>query len=267
MFERFGKKYPGDSLSAEHINLLTELAEKLAMRTVPANLAHDIGGHGSPFPPFQQRTFIIVSSEDDDTDDADDESSYSSSSSSSVESSTGALGSIYSIRPRYFDHSSGLWATDEESNVFELDTRDLGVEFSVGDTLVAYWDPQRVAWIPVMSAGGGCRDRNEVWMVVLLGGTQTGSFDMTFTINGVSETVTIQADATDTEFKTQMAAHSELAETDLNVEGGPFPAVSIKVEFVGDQAGKAIDLASFTQDDLSGGSGVVILRWQPGFDS
>lgn len=133
-------------------------------------------------------------------------------------------------------------------------------------------------WIAQTGGGSDCADRNEVWMISMSNGVEGGTFDLTFEVNGVSETITVNAQSTADEIKTQFAAHAQLASSDLNAEGGPLPDTSVRVEFIGTQAGKAIRLTSFSGENLNNlpgtgtgtpatesGLAVWIFRWQPGF--
>lgn len=133
-------------------------------------------------------------------------------------------------------------------------------------------------WFADTGAGTPCEDRNEVWMILMTTGVEGGTFDVTFEINEVEETLTIPAESTAAEIKTSFAEHSELATTDLNTEGGDLPTTSVRVEFVGDQAGKPIRLISFSGENLNNipgtgtgtpateaGLAVFVVRWQPGF--
>jgi hypothetical protein len=133
-------------------------------------------------------------------------------------------------------------------------------------------------WIAQTGGGTPCEDRNEVWMIFLSSGVEGGTFDLTFTINGVEDTITIAAESTAAEVKTAFATHSELSSSDINVDGGDLPTTSVRVEFTGSQAGKAIRLTSFSGENLNNipgtgtgtpatesGLAVFVSRWQPGY--
>ena len=112
--------------------------------------------------------------------------------------------------------------------------------------------------------GGSCPTRNEKWMIQLVGAT-SDDFDISLTINGVTETITIAYNATAAQVKTAFETHSELVSTDLETEGGPLPNTSVNVEFVGTQAGKSIIPISITNNLGGTGAKPEIYRWIPGF--
>lgn len=133
-------------------------------------------------------------------------------------------------------------------------------------------------WLAQTGGSSSCDPRNEVWMIAMTSGVEGGTFEVTFTVNEVQETLTIPAEGTATEIKTAFATHSELAESDLNAEGGDLPTTSVRLEFTGDQANTPIRLTSFSGENLNNipgtGTGtpatesglmVLIFRWQPGY--
>lgn len=117
---------------------------------------------------------------------------------------------------------------------------------------------------------GGCDSRNEQWDVRIWG-ADSGTLDLTLTINGVTEVITdIPYDATAEEWRLKMLEHSELEEGDVITEGGPLPYSNITVEFQGDYENTdmilsdgAIPIMDLT--NLEGTSfGGVITRWVAG---
>lgn len=115
----------------------------------------------------------------------------------------------------------------------------------------------RSASIP--AGGEGCETQNTILDITLFGNPTGGTFDIPLEINGVQELMTLNWDDTSTDVATELATHSELASSDLDVTGGPFPTVTMRVEFIGDQEGINIipPIADWT--DLTGGTGKAII--------
>jgi hypothetical protein len=158
MRESFPRKQAGQSIGAGHINKLSKVARRAGTPDQGSHMFGRDGSYANPAP-FAQRTFVIVEEEEDS-----ENSSSSSSSSSSQSVSSSSSGSepsftprpqeIYNIKPLYFDHETEEWKRDDDHNSMELDTGGLGLSFAEGDVVVAYWEPQRGAWIPVLGEGG-----------------------------------------------------------------------------------------------------------------
>ncbi len=138
MSEKFPTKKPGDSLEAQHVNDLSGEARSVAGFSVSGGLSMSRGKnfisiHGPPR--WKQYVFEIsnLKVNDDDTDDS----------------------GMYLGKVRYFEFSetkyTGEWKTDDEQE-WELDASGLGVSFSVGDKLVAWWDAQRGMFVPCFSS-------------------------------------------------------------------------------------------------------------------
>lgn len=132
---KFPKKKPGDGLSAEHVNALSEVAHSQAYPNM-GSFSHGTGKGTANLPPFVQRVVVVTDIEFDGDED------------------------LYSIQMRYWNEDDGVWDTDTElDGEYPLDPLNLSVE--VGDVLSAYWDPQRDAFIPLIgkfedaSNGGG----------------------------------------------------------------------------------------------------------------
>lgn len=107
--------------------------------------------------------------------------------------------------------------------------------------------------------GGGCETQNTILDITLFGNPTGGTFDIPLTINAVQELMTFNWDDTSTEVATELATHSELASSDVTVTGGPFPTVTVRIEFIDTQAGINIipPIADWT--DLTGGTGKAII--------
>lgn len=153
MFENFPKKYPGDTLSAEHINMLSFLAKKLGFMVVRSNAAYGLELNQNPFPPFKQQTFEITGEVEEDSSGSSSSSSTSSGSGIGLDNDP----SIYSISPRYYDHDLAEWRTDEDIT-YELDSSPIDAEYDVGAYVTAYWDPQRSMWVPTGASSGAVKE-------------------------------------------------------------------------------------------------------------
>lgn len=113
----------------------------------------------------------------------------------------------------------------------------------------------------VYSGGGsgGCDTQNAIIDVIILGKPTGGTFDMSLTINAVTEVLTFNYDDTTSEVDTELATHSELVSSDVTVTGGPFPNATIRIEFEGTQANTNIALPTTDWSSLTGGTGTGII--------
>lgn len=129
------RKVEGDSLGARHVNQLSEAAEKFMsmQRTNNAGLA-----------PFVQQQCVVVAigcNGVDDTGTADD----SDSDPTQVD--------LYTIRVYFWDSISNAWVLDDQGEGYCLDDKLVRTGYTVGSKLIAYFDPQRNAYIPISSGG------------------------------------------------------------------------------------------------------------------
>jgi len=159
MAEPFPDKKPGDQLSAEHVNNLNRAGRWVRDRAGSSFLSM-AGGHPLAPSPHNQRIVIVVgiqieeesdhSSSSSSSDSASSASSASSGSFSSSEGSDGwdCEGASYQVRMRYYDTDDNEWKTNADDESFCMDASEFGDPFSVGDVLVAWWDPQRGAFVP-----------------------------------------------------------------------------------------------------------------------
>jgi hypothetical protein len=111
-----------------------------------------------------------------------------------------------------------------------------------------------------------CTPRNEEW-VLTIGGTPTGgTFDLDLNVLGVTETMQFAFDDTAGDVETELETHTNIANGDVTVTGGPFPDADIKIEFTGDLAKHSFPKPPVDFAALTGGSGVVVLvqHWTPG---
>lgn len=59
---------------------------------------------------------------------------------------------VYYARMRYYSHTDDEWKENTDTGLFFLDGRELGATFPVGAKVVAFWHPQRLAFIPMQSS-------------------------------------------------------------------------------------------------------------------
>lgn len=118
-----------------------------------------------------------------------------------------------------------------------------------------------------VGGGGSCGEpRNEVWLIQILGevvGT-AATFDISLTINAVTESITIAYDATAAEVEDAFETHSEVSNGDATCTEGPFPSAAVVVEFTGSLANLPIDEPAPEYANL-GGASAFISRWRPGY--
>lgn len=100
------------------------------------------------------------------------------------------------------------------------------------------------------SGGGGTCP--EVHEITTTGSPSAGSADLTYTIGGTGDTITIAYDDTAAEVETAFETHSEVASGDVVVTGGPLPSVAVYVRFTQNLAGVAIALPSISDSITSG---------------
>jgi len=126
-------------------------------------------------------------------------------------------------------------------------------------------NPKR--WGPRDEDGGGCDDQNTIWDITIFGAPTGGTVSFPVTVNGVTSTVTFNWNDSASTFKTTLAAgHAEIATTDLDVTGGPFPNATMRVEFIGDLASTLILQPTVGFGSLTGGTGrgVIVALAQRG---
>ena len=105
---------------------------------------------------------------------------------------------------------------------------------------------ERIAIVRLSGGGGGsssCPEVHRFWT----NGPTAGTFDVDYTYNGITETLTFNYNTTATQFETELLTHSEFTSADvLTVDGGPFPNIAIYVTFNEVVAFPTIDDASLT---------------------
>lgn len=122
-------------------------------------------------------------------------------------------------------------------------------------------------WGPRDEDGGGCESQNTIWDITIFGAPTGGTISFPVTANGVTATVTFNYNDSAATFKTTLAAgHSEIATTDLDVTGGPFPSSTMRVEFIGDYENTLLPIPTVNYGSLTGGTGrgVIVAMAQRG---
>lgn len=131
MRETFPHKSKGDTLSADHINRLSDVARRLASGQTGSYLYGNDQQLAGPIP-FIQRLMIVTEvpfpDEYDGCDGNDD---------------------AYKCKPIYYDHDTKEWKTNDDAEDSCLDADVLGAIFQTGQKLTAWYDPQRGAYIPL----------------------------------------------------------------------------------------------------------------------
>ena len=135
MREEFPRKKIGDSLSARHVNEMSDVARRFGRMTPGSYLRGVHTRHYvslSGLEPFQQFTFLIASDEGD---------------------------GLYKGRIRWYDTDNTDWEPDasdldDESASYDpeewnIDAGNIGIGLSVGDYVICYWDQQRGMFVPV----------------------------------------------------------------------------------------------------------------------
>jgi hypothetical protein len=122
---KFPHKKSGDSLEASHVNDLSSAARQVVGIKVGGNLTKHqgesfLGLYGNPA--WHQYTFEITGN---------------------VNSSPDGL---FKGKIRYWDNVTSTWKTNDTE--YQIDTTDSDATFAIGDKVVAYWDKQRVMFLP-----------------------------------------------------------------------------------------------------------------------
>lgn len=138
-----------------------------------------------------------------------------------------------------------------------ITNRDTSLELTAGDYVVASLFGSE--YRPVYpSLNPQCPAQNEIQVLTIFGSPTGGTFDLDVTVDGTTETVVIDFDATAAEVETQLETHSEIASGDVDCSGGDFPDVAIQIEFEGDLAETGIPIMMPDHTLLTGGSGVAV---------
>lgn len=111
--------------------------------------------------------------------------------------------------------------------------------------------------------GGGCNNRNEVWLLQVDG--SGGTFDIDLTLNGTTETLTFDYNDTAAAVQSVLESHSEAIAGDFAASGGPFPGVSITLEFQGNFAESEMLPPVIDNSNITDGTGLRIYRYTPGY--
>lgn len=107
---------------------------------------------------------------------------------------------------------------------------------------------------------GGCDTQNTIWDISILGAPTGGTFSLSVTVNGVTSSITFNwNDSASTFASTLATGHSEIASADLNATDGPFPNVTVRVEFKATLANTLILPPTANYGSLTGGSGRGII--------
>lgn len=105
-----------------------------------------------------------------------------------------------------------------------------------------------------------CDSQNAKVQITVFGTPTGGAFDLTWNVDGTSGTPTFDFDYTATEVKTEMVAtFSNISTAELTVTAGPFPDVTVELEFTGDLANTNIALPTADFSSLTGGAGVGVI--------
>lgn len=117
------RKLQGERLGAAHMNIISETVEMVNREITPASRR-----------PFEQRRVRIIASGCDGVFDADND----------------GFDEIFTIQPMYWAGDGVGWALDDEGAQWCLDGGSIiENDPKVGDEFIAYYDPQRAAFLPI----------------------------------------------------------------------------------------------------------------------
>lgn len=135
MLERFRIFRKRERLTASHVNRISRSVEQFAHQRGGGYTReiHDPSGFGRPLDaPWQQFIFTITDLQ--------------------IDTGDSPTSGLYLGRIRWYSLDGDDWNTDTDDRERVLDAREFSFTFVVGDKVVAYWDRQREAFIPI--AGG-----------------------------------------------------------------------------------------------------------------
>jgi hypothetical protein len=137
MREVLPRKQAGDTLSARHVNMLSDsvVGRGLDGSTGVGAPSFHSGNSVHTAPQSKGSLFrLVVSNSKINDDDADDSGLY--------------LGQL-----RWYSHDGEEWKTDDEDQgqTWEIDARDVCPLLAVGEIICCYWDAQRGMFVPIES--------------------------------------------------------------------------------------------------------------------
>lgn len=167
MREEFKDFQEGDVLGANHSNKWNKIARIVAGQQPGAFQTGNENGTTGLLPYVQRVVTVVAEEESSDSFSSSSLSSFSSvssssksaseseSSSKSSSSSSSVSGPIfgpeeYEVRPMYWDEDNNVWRVNYDEGPYDLDISVYGEAALalVGDVLVAFYDPQRDAFVP-----------------------------------------------------------------------------------------------------------------------
>ena len=104
-----------------------------------------------------------------------------------------------------------------------------------------------------------CAPQNAIMDITVNGSPTGGTFDMNLTVGGSEETLTFNYNDAAAAVDTELDTHTEIANGDVSVTGGPFPDATIRIEFIVNLAETNIALPTLDWGSLTGGSGVSVI--------
>lgn len=123
MRENFPHKKAGDTISAHHLNMLSDVARRTGT-PIPSPYGYRSGQASANLAPFNQRLFKIT---------------------------TITNAPVYGAKPWYYDTDDSTWKKDDEVQEIDIDASAIEATFILDDVVEAYYDPQRDAYIPILS--------------------------------------------------------------------------------------------------------------------
>jgi len=124
MRETFPQKERGDRLEAKQVNALSEIGRRAGVSVPGSFITGLAGGTFSAQGPLPRDTQAPV----EITEDLGD--------------------CLYRCNLRYYSHSQSKWKS--QTKEWQLDASALGMTFTVGDIVIAYWQEQRGKFIPIV---------------------------------------------------------------------------------------------------------------------
>lgn len=132
MRELIPKASSGQVLSARYLNRLRQGLQRKVAGAAASNASGLSLSHEAQMPLRRHKQYVLKVTKDNG-------------------------GGTYEIQKRFYDAAARVWKDDATANKLVLDANSLNITFSVDDLVVAYWDKQRAAFVPL--SGGVSLDQ------------------------------------------------------------------------------------------------------------
>lgn len=148
--------------------------------------------------------------------------------------------------------------TTQKERVFNLTTSKITQQWV---TIVRDKFGSWIAQVSGSGSGAACTPQNAIHHITVIGSPESGTFSLSYTINGTLDTLTFNYNDNKDEVETEMRTHPEIdpetgtGSVDIKVTAGPFPDATIQIEFQNGLANQDIALPTADWTSLNVGTG------------